>query len=182
MSSENFASVTGNATRDPELRYTQSGAAVVNFGLAHNHRRFNKSTNEWDEETSFFDVTAWYDLAENIAETVSKGMRLVVTGRLNQDTWETQDGDKRSKVEIVADSVAPDLRWATAEVSKVDRREGAGTGGNAGGRSSGGASRSTGRSGGGRPSFGDEEPFRIDAGEWWPEVGIGPKWPTRLLP
>jgi len=160
--SDNNVTVIGNATRDPELRYTQGGAAVVNFGLAHNHRRFNKQTDQWDEETSFFDVTAWYDLAENVAETVSKGMRLVVAGRLNQDTWETTDGDKRSKVEIVADSVAPDLRWATAEVTKVDRRENNGAGGSAGGRSSGGSSKPSGggRSASpGRPSYADEEPF-----------------------
>lgn len=159
MSSENFVSVTGNATRDPELRYTTSGAAVVNFGLAYNHRRFNKQTEQWDEEVSFFDVTAWYDLAENVAETVEKGTRITVAGRLNQDSWETADGDKRSKVEIVAEDVAISLRWATATVSKVDRREGGSSGGGTGGRSSGSASRSTGRSGGGRPSFDNEEPF-----------------------
>lgn len=154
MSSDNFVSVVGNVTRDPELRFTKNGAAVVNFGVAHNHRRFNKQTQDWDEEVSFFDVTCWYDLAENVAETINKGMRVVITGRLNQDSWETQDGDKRSKVEIVADSVAPDLRWATAEVSKVDRRE---AGGSSGNRSSGGSS---GRSNSGsRPVYGDEEPF-----------------------
>lgn len=159
MSSENFTSVTGNVTRDPELRYTKNGAAVVNFGLAYNHRRFNKQTDAWDEEVSFFDVTAWYDLAENVAETISKGMRVTASGRLNQSSWENAEGEKRSKVEIVADDVAPSLRWATAEVTKVDRREGASSGGSSSGRSGESAPKSTGRSGSGRPSYADEEPF-----------------------
>lgn len=155
MSSDNFVSITGNVTRDPELRFTQSGAAVINFGVAVNDRRFNKQTQDWDEETSFFDVTAWYDLAENTAETVGKGMRITVSGKLKQDTWETKDGDKRSKVEIKAEDIAVSLRWATAQVSKVDRRE---AGSSSGGRS--GDSASSGRSGSGsRPVYGDEEPF-----------------------
>lgn len=110
--------LTGNATRDPELRYTPSGAALVTFGLAVNRRWFNKSKEDWEEDTSFFDVVAWQELAENTAETVSKGMRLTVVGRLEQRTWETEGGEKRSKVEVVADDIGPSLRRARAAVQR----------------------------------------------------------------
>lgn len=115
------ASVTivGNITRDPELKYTPSGQAVVKFGVAVNRR--TKKDGEWvDAEPSFFDVSAWQGLAENIAESLSKGTRVVVTGRLEQRSWE-QDGQKRYAVEVVADEVAPSLRWATAAVARTER-------------------------------------------------------------
>lgn len=111
--------IVGNITRDPELKYTPSGQAVVKFGVAVNRR--TKKDGEWvDADPSFFDVVAWQGLAENIAESLAKGNRVVVTGRLEQRSWE-QDGNKRSAVEIVADEVAPSLRWATAQVTKVER-------------------------------------------------------------
>lgn len=106
--------LVGNVTRDPEVRFTQSGKAVASFGLAVN-RRFQVN-NEWQEETSFFDITAWGDLANNIVETVSKGTRLIVSGRLTQRTWQNDAGENRSKVEVVADDCGPSLRWARAEV------------------------------------------------------------------
>jgi single-strand DNA-binding protein len=118
----NTVTITGNATRDPELRFTPSGLAVATFGVAVNRRWQNRQTNEWDEAVSFFDVTVWAQLAENVAESVTKGTRLVVTGRLDQRSWETDAGEKRSKVEIVADEVAPSLRYATATVVKNERR------------------------------------------------------------
>ncbi len=130
MAMDNTVTVTGNATREPELRFTPSGQAVANFGLAVNRRWQNRKTQEWEEAVSFFDVTVWSQLAENAAETVAKGTRVTVTGRLDQRSWETQDGDKRSKVEIVADDVAVSLRWATAEINRNERAEGGRPAGN----------------------------------------------------
>ena len=121
---DNTVTVIGNVTRDPELRFTPSGQAVASFGIAVNRRWQNKSSQEWEEQTSFFDVKCWAQLAENISESLARGTRVIVTGRLEQRSWETEQGDKRSKVEIVADEVAPSLRWATAEVKKNERREG----------------------------------------------------------
>jgi single-strand DNA-binding protein len=124
MANGNNVTVIGNCTRDPELRFTPSGMAVATFGLAVNRRWQNRQTNEWEEAVSFFDVTAWQQLAENVSESVQKGTRVVVAGRLDQRSWETQDGEKRSKVEIVADEIAPSLRYATASVVKNERRGG----------------------------------------------------------
>jgi single-strand DNA-binding protein len=124
MANGNNVTVIGNCTRDPELRFTPSGMAVATFGVAVNRRWQNRSTNEWEEAVSFFDVTAWQQLAENVSESVQKGTRVVVAGRLDQRSWETQDGEKRSKVEIVADEIAPSLRYATATIVKNERRGG----------------------------------------------------------
>ncbi len=122
MANDNTVTVVGNATRDPELRFTPSGQAVATFGLAVNRRWQNRQTQEWEEKVSFFDVTCWAQMAENVAESVQKGTRVVVTGRLEQRSWETNDGEKKSKVEIVADEVGPSLRYATAGVTKNERR------------------------------------------------------------
>ena len=92
--------------------------------MAVNRRWQDKSTQEWQESTSFFDVICWRDLAENVALSLSKGMRVVVTGRLEQRSWETDDGQHRSKVEIVADEVGPSLRFATVDVRRTERRQG----------------------------------------------------------
>lgn len=116
----NNVTVVGNLTREPELRYTPSGAAVTKFGLAVN-RSYNNRNGERVEQTDFFDVTAWRELGENIAESLSTGSRVVVTGRLQQDRWENDAGEKRSKITIVADEVGPSLRWATAAVTKTSR-------------------------------------------------------------
>lgn len=115
----NTTTLTGNLTRDPELRFTTSGRAVANFGLAVN-RRYQQN-GEWQDSVSFLDVTAWGDLAENIAASTGKGDRVTVTGRLEQNTWETDDGDKRSKVEIVANDVAASMQFATVKVTKTVR-------------------------------------------------------------
>jgi single-strand DNA-binding protein len=152
MAPGNTVTVMGNCTRDPELRFTPSGMAVATFGLAVNRRWQNRQTNEWEEAVSFFDVTAWQQLAENVAESVAKGTRVIVTGRLDQRSWETQDGEKRSKIEIVADEIGPSLRYATASVVKNERRDGGFDGGGGGG----------GRSVPNEPPAGydsDEEPF-----------------------
>jgi len=122
---DNNVTLVGNVTRDPEIRYTPSGQTVATFGLAVNRRWQNRQTNEWEEQVSFFDVKCWAQMAENVSESVQRGTRVVVSGRLEQRSWETDNGEKRSKVEVVADEIAPSLRWATAQVQKVDRRDGA---------------------------------------------------------
>jgi single-strand DNA-binding protein len=128
MANGNTVELIGNVTRDPELRFTPSGAAVANFGLAVNRRWMNRKTNEWEEDVSFFDVVCWRELAENCTESLTKGTRVMVSGRLDQRSWDTQEGEKRSKVEVVADEIGPSLRWATAQVTKTERREGGGGG------------------------------------------------------
>lgn len=121
MANSNAITITGNVTRDPEMRYTPSGVSKVTFGVAVNRSWRNQQTQEWEEQTSFFNVVAWRQLAENVSASVTKGMRVVVTGRLEQRSWETEQGEKRSVVEIVADDVGPSLTFATAEVHKVER-------------------------------------------------------------
>lgn len=119
---DNSVTVTGNVTREPELRFLPNGSANLRLGIAVNRRWQDKNSAEWKEETSFFDVTCWRDLAENVAESVAKGTRVIVTGRLEQRSWDDKEtGAKRSVVEINADSIGPDLRWATAVVTKTER-------------------------------------------------------------
>ena len=153
MANDNSVTLTGNITRDPELRFTPSGQAVATFGLAVNRRWQNRQTNEWEEQVSFFDVKCWAQMAENVSESLGRGTRVVVSGRLEQRSWETDNGDKRSKVEVVADEIAPSLRWATAQVTKNERTDGAGGGGGSYG-GGGGGGRSSGGGGGG--SYRDE--------------------------
>ena len=124
----NSITISGNITRDPEMRYTPSGISKVTFGVAVNRSWRNQQSQEWEEQTSFFNVVAWRQLAENVGASLTKGSRVVVSGRLEQRSWETEAGEKRSIVEIVADDVAPSLRFATAEVHKVER-SGPGDGG-----------------------------------------------------
>ena len=109
---------------DPRARdpLTREGQATAQLGVAVNRRWQDRATQEWQESTSFFDVICWRDLAENVALSLTKGMRVVVTGRLEHRTWETEEGEHRSKVEITADEVGASLRFATAEVHKVERR------------------------------------------------------------
>ncbi|MHB8220703.1 MAG: single-stranded DNA-binding protein [Acidimicrobiales bacterium] len=118
----NTTTVTGNLTREPEIRYTREGHASTVLGVAVNRRWQDRETREWEESTSFFDVVCWRELAENVALTLAKGMRVMVTGRLEQRTWETDEGERRSKVEIVAEEIGPSLRFATAEVQRTQRR------------------------------------------------------------
>lgn len=151
--SGNSITIVGNVTRDPELRFTPTGQANARLGVAVNRRWQDKATGEWQEATSFFDVVCWRELAENVGQSLKKGTRVVVTGRLEQRTWE-KEGEKRSAVEIVADDVAPSLRWATATVEKTDRRgpgEPGGPGGGGGGY--------------GRPAPAAEPPSHDDFGD-----------------
>jgi len=117
----NSVTLIGNLVDDPELRFTPSGVAMAKIRLAVN-RRYQKQ-GEWQEETSFFTGTLWRDAAENAAESLQKGMRVIVAGRLEQRTWETADGDKRSVVEISVDEMGPSVRWATAVVTKSPRSD-----------------------------------------------------------
>jgi single-strand DNA-binding protein len=144
----------GNVTRDPEIRYTPSGQTVATFGLAVNRRWQNKQNNEWEEQVSFFDVKCWAQLGENVAQSLHKGARVIVSGRLEQQSWE-RDGQKHSKIEIVADEVGPSLRWATANIERNERREGGGF--DSGGGSSRPVQNEPANAGGGYAN--DEEPF-----------------------
>jgi len=163
---DNSVTLVGNVTRDPELRYTAGGAAKAVFGLAVNRRWQNRTTQEWEEQVSFFNVVAWREMAENVAESIAKGARVVVTGRLEQRSWETENGEKRSVIEVNADDIGPSLRWATAQIARNERKGGGdfggGGGGQSGGQSGGGSAPASGASapatGGGYDDLG-EEPF-----------------------
>ncbi|MEM9468399.1 MAG: single-stranded DNA-binding protein [Actinomycetota bacterium] len=143
----NNCTVVGNLTRDPELRFTSSGMAVARCTIAFSKRGRDGA----DERTSFFDVVCFREMAENLAESCTKGSRVIVTGEMQQNSWENDQGEKRSKIEILADDIGPSLRWASAEVQRNERREGNGHDRAAGDRV---------RQGQGGPAFDpDEEPF-----------------------
>ena len=158
---DNTITLVGNLTRDPELRYTTGGRGVASFGLAVNRRY--QVNNEWQEQTSFFNVVAWGQLGENAAATLTQGSRTIVFGRLEQRSWETQDGEKRSVVEVVADELGPSLRWAQAQIERNERSSTEGGFGGSGGGGGGGGGGAGATSGGGSrqpdPVYGDEEPF-----------------------
>jgi single-strand DNA-binding protein len=121
--SENSVTLVGNLTDDPELRFTAQGAAVANFRIAVSKRIKDPQTNEWkDGDTSFFRINVWRQLAENVAESLTRGTRVVVTGTLKMRQWETQEGEKRSVVEVEATEVGPSLKWATAKIEKASRQ------------------------------------------------------------
>jgi single-strand DNA-binding protein len=153
--------IVGNLTNDPELRFTPSGAAVASFTVASTPRVLDKTTNEWkDGEALFMRCSVWRQYAENVAESLSKGSRVIVTGRLKQRSYETREGEKRTVVEMEVDEVGPALKYATAKVNKV-ARGGGGFGGDSGGSSTAAnddpwASGSSGSTGG--AGF-DEPPF-----------------------
>lgn len=117
--SDNQVTLVGNLTRDAELRFTAGGKAVASFGLAVNRRWM--VANEWKEQVSFFNCTAWDTLAENFAASCGKGARVIVTGRLEQREYETKEGEKRNVVELVVDEAGPSMRWATASVERIVR-------------------------------------------------------------
>jgi single-strand DNA-binding protein len=158
MSAGNTITITGNLTRDPELRFTQTGQAKATLGVAVSRRWQNRQTQEWEEATSFFNVICWGELGDNASESLTKGSRVIVTGRLDQRSWETPEGDKRSVVEIVADEIGPSLRYATAQVTRTERRgpDGGGSSGSNGSQSG----RPTANSAPSGDAYGyDEEPF-----------------------
>jgi single-strand DNA-binding protein len=132
--------VVGNLTADPELRFTPSGAAVANFTVASTPRIFDRQTSEWkDGEALFLRCNIWREAAENVAESLTRGSRVIVTGRLKQRSFETREGEKRTVFEVEVDEIGPSLRYATAKVNKASRSGGGGGGGYSGG--GGGASR-----------------------------------------
>jgi single-strand DNA-binding protein len=121
----NNVTVIGNLTQDPELRFTASGVAMANISVA-DSRRYQDRNGDWQEETSFFRGTCWRDVAENVAESLTKGSRVIISGRLKQRTWETKEGEKRNVVELDIQDIGPSLRWATAAVTRTPRTEGGG--------------------------------------------------------
>lgn len=117
----NAMTVVGNVTRTPEIRFTGSGVATVSFGVAVNRRVVSKATGDTTETVSFFNVVAWNSLAENVAQSVNKGDRVMVMGRMEQRSWMTESGERRTVYEVVADEVGPSLRWAAASVQRTQR-------------------------------------------------------------
>lgn len=140
---DNTVTLVGNVTDDPELRFTPSGAAVANFTVAVN-RRYKNADGQWEDKLDgFFRCNCWRDMAEHVAESLTKGTRILVTGRLQQRSWEDQDGGKRSAFEIQVDEVGPSLRWATASVQKSERNSAPRSGATPAGGSPGGSDWST---------------------------------------
>jgi single-strand DNA-binding protein len=138
MAGETLITVVGNLTDDPELRFTPSGAAVANFTVASTPRNFDKNTNEWvDGEAMFLRCSIWRQAAENVAESLQRGMRVVVQGRLKSRTYETREGEKRTVFEIEVDEIGPSLKFATAKVNRTSR-QGGGSGYSGGGGQGGG--------------------------------------------
>jgi single-strand DNA-binding protein len=134
MAGETVITVVGNLTADPELRFTPSGAAVASFTVASTPRTFDRQANEWkDGETLFLRCSVWREAAENVAESLTKGTRVIVQGRLVQRSFETREGEKRTVVEMQVDEVGPSLRYATAKVTRASRGGGGGFGGGQGG-------------------------------------------------
>jgi single-strand DNA-binding protein len=156
VAGDTVITVIGNLTADPELRFTPSGAAVANFTVASTPRTFDRQTNEWkDGEALFLRCNIWREAAENVAESLTRGARVIASGRLKQRSFETREGEKRTVVELEVDEIGPSLRYATAKVNKASR-----SGGGGGGFGGGGGSRQPAaqpQSGGG--SAGGDDPW-----------------------
>jgi single-strand DNA-binding protein len=155
---DNSITLVGNLTRDPELRFTTGGRGVASFGIAVSRRY--QVNGEWQEQTSYFNIVAWGQLGENAASSLTKGMRVVVSGRLEQREYQNREGEKRTAIEINADEIGPSLRWATASIERNPRTDGNGGGGNRGGNGGGFSGGNSGGNAGGGDYFpADEEPF-----------------------
>lgn len=171
MAGETTITVIGNLTADPELRFTPSGAAVANFTVASTPRTFDRQSNEWkDGDTLFLRCSIWREAAENVAESLTKGTRVIVSGRLVQRSYETREGEKRTVYELQVDEVGPSLRYASAKVTRTQRQGGgggfSGGGGGGGGFNGGGAPQGGGQQddpwatpAGGAGGYSDEPPF-----------------------
>jgi single-strand DNA-binding protein len=175
MANETIITIVGNLTADPELRFTPSGAAVASFTIASTPRTYDRNTNEWkDGDALFLRCSIWRQAAENVAESLTRGMRVIASGRLKQRSFETREGEKRTVIELDIDEVGPSLRYASAKVNKTQRGSSGGGFGSAGSAGSGSASNddpwsssappATGGTGGGSGSgsgegFSDEPPF-----------------------
>src|SRR5213596_1703051 len=154
MAGETTITVIGNLTSDPELRFTPSGAAVANFTVASTPRTLDRQSGEWkDGEALFLRCNIWRQAAENVAESLTRGARVIVNGRLKQRSFETREGEKRTVVELDVDEVGPSLRYATARVNKAGRSGGSGSGGN-GGFAGGGGGYGGGDRGGSSTGYG----------------------------
>ncbi|MBP1134108.1 single-strand DNA-binding protein [Arthrobacter sp. PvP023] len=186
MAGETTITVIGNLTNDPELRFTPSGSAVANFTIASTPRTFDRQSNEWkDGETLFLRASVWREAAENVAESLTKGMRVIVSGRLKSRSYETKEGEKRTVIELEVDEIGPSLRYANAKVNRTQRSGGQGGqggfgGGNSGGGFGGGQGASQGGTtggnwGGNQPAAAQEDPWATpgvsNAGGGW---GNGP--------
>jgi single-strand DNA-binding protein len=185
MAGETTITVIGNLTNDPELRFTPSGSAVANFTIASTPRTFDRQSNEWkDGETLFLRASVWREAAENVAESLTKGMRVIVSGRLKSRSYETKEGEKRTVIELEVDEIGPSLRYANAKVNRTQRSGGQGGqggfgGGNSGGGFGGGQGANQGGNtggtwGGNQPAAAQEDPWATpgvsNAGGW----GNGP--------
>ncbi|NYG54137.1 single-stranded DNA-binding protein [Nocardioides perillae] len=162
MAGETVITVVGNLVDDPELRFTPSGAAVANFRIASTPRTFDRQSNEWkDGEALFLSCSVWRQAAENVAESLQRGMRVVVQGRLKSRSYETREGEKRTVFEIEVEEVGPSLKYATAKVTRASR-QGGGGGGYGGGQGGQGGGQQGGY-GGGQQSGGDNDPWATPA-------------------
>ncbi|MDJ0321013.1 single-stranded DNA-binding protein [Pseudarthrobacter sp. PS3-L1] len=149
MAGETTITVIGNLTNDPELRFTPSGSAVANFTIASTPRTFDRQSSEWkDGETLFLRAAVWREAAENVAESLTKGMRVIVSGRLKSRTYETKEGEKRTVMELEVDEIGPSLRYANAKVNRTQRSGGGQGGFGGGGNNNGGGGFGGGNSGG----------------------------------
>jgi single-strand DNA-binding protein len=153
VAGDTIITVVGNLTADPELRFTPSGAAVANFTVASTPRTFDRQSGEWkDGEALFLRCNIWREAAENVAESLTRGSRVIVTGRLKQRSFETREGEKRTVVEVEVDEIGPSLRYATAKVNKASRSGGGGGGFGSGGGGGGSRQSAPAQSGGGAPA------------------------------
>jgi single-strand DNA-binding protein len=175
MAGETTITVVGNLTSDPELRFTPSGSAVANFTIASTPRTFDRQSNEWkDGETLFLRASVWREAAENVAETLTKGTRVVAQGRLKSRSYDTKEGEKRTVMELEVDEIGPSLRYASAKVSRTQRSGGGGGfgGGDSGGFGGGGSNQGWG--GGGQQSQPAQDPWGAPAGGNSSGWGSGP--------
>jgi single-strand DNA-binding protein len=164
MAGETVITVVGNLTSDPELRYTQNGLAVANFTIASTPRSFDRASNDWkDGDALFLRASVWREFAEHVAGSLTKGSRVIATGRLKQRSYETKEGEKRTSIELEVDEIGPSLRYATAQVTRTSSsREGGSVGGGAAGGGRGGA------------PGGADEPWASSA----PDAASGDVWNT----
>lgn len=182
MAGETTITVIGNLTSDPELRFTPSGSAVANFTIASTPRTFDRQSNEWkDGETLFLRASVWREAAENVAESLTKGMRVIVSGRLKSRSYETKEGEKRTVIELEVDEIGPSLRYANAKVNRTQRSGGGGAGngaqggfgsGSGGGNSGGGFGGGSGGNQGGNSggTWGGNQPAQQD--DPWATPGV----------
>ncbi|MFC3300768.1 single-stranded DNA-binding protein [Arthrobacter agilis] len=187
MAGETVITVVGNLTNDPELRFTPSGSAVANFTIASTPRTFDRQTNDWkDGETLFLRASVWREAAENVAETLTKGTRVVAQGRLKSRSYDTKEGEKRTVMELEVDEIGPSLRYASAKVTRTQRSgggnggSGGGFGGNSGsnsggfGGNSGGSNSGSGWGGGQQAQQPADDPWGAPAGGNSQGWGNGP--------